>query len=222
MVRRLNSDRGQAFPIYITVVAGLLFLAFAYFAWGQASVKRSETQTAADAAALAAAQDARDNLRTELLNVLDLQKLQDLLNGKIVGEAHSCNAAVRLADANDAVTLPGWDGCHLNSYGGDSSYYVKVESKAPIGKSVVAATENRKGTATATAVIQPRCRIEEADSPTPSPSPSPSSGAGGDGNDKGRKLVCDGRPDVPFDLAHLAELLPSAADLFSVHLVNTN
>ncbi|MEU9197042.1 pilus assembly protein TadG-related protein [Streptomyces hundungensis] len=222
MSRRLNSDRGQAFPIYITVVAGLLFLAFAYFAWGQASVKRSETQTAADAAALAAAQDARDKFRNELLGAPDLRQLQDLLDGKFVGEAHSCGAAMTLADANDAVTLPGWEGCHLNSYRGDTAYYVKVESKKPVGKSIIAATEDRKGTATATAVIEPRCRVEESAPATPSP------GASGDdkGKDKdkgkGYKLVCDGRPDIPFDLAHLAELLPSAADLFSVHLVNAN
>ena len=62
MRRRSPRDDGQAFPIYITVVGGLLFLAFAYFAVGQAAVNRNGAQTAADAAALAAAQEARDQL----------------------------------------------------------------------------------------------------------------------------------------------------------------
>jgi hypothetical protein len=41
-----RADAGQAFPIYITVVAGLLFLALAYLAVGQAAATRSEAQTA--------------------------------------------------------------------------------------------------------------------------------------------------------------------------------
>src|SRR4051794_28092055 len=62
MRRRKYHDAGQAFPIYITVVGGLLFLAFAYLAVGQAAATRNGAQTAADAAALAAAQDLRDKL----------------------------------------------------------------------------------------------------------------------------------------------------------------
>ncbi|MGV9241848.1 pilus assembly protein TadG-related protein, partial [Streptomyces nigra] len=54
-----RGDTGQAFPIYITVAAGLLFLAFAYLAVGQAAANRNGAQTAADAAALAAALDTR-------------------------------------------------------------------------------------------------------------------------------------------------------------------
>ncbi|MGW2860272.1 pilus assembly protein TadG-related protein [Streptomyces sp. NPDC001205] len=218
MFRCLKGDRGQAFPIYITVVAGLLFLAFAYFAWGQASVKRNEAQTAADAAALAAAQDARGNLRTDLLGVTDPQKLKDLVDGKIGSGTHSCDAATRLADTNGA-TLSQGAGCHADVYRGDTAYFVKVESRKPVGKSVIAATEDKKATASAVAVIQPRCRVEEGD--TPSQSPGPGQDKGQD-QGKGYKFVCDGRPDIPFDLAHLADLLPSAADLFSVHLVNVN
>ena len=60
-VRRYG-DSGQAFPIYITVVGGLLCLALAYFAVGQAAVNRNGAQSAADAAALAAALNTRDEL----------------------------------------------------------------------------------------------------------------------------------------------------------------
>jgi len=42
------------------VIAGLLFLAFAFFAVAQAGTVRNGGQSAADAAALAAAQDDRD------------------------------------------------------------------------------------------------------------------------------------------------------------------
>lgn len=79
---RRYSDAGQAFPIYITVVAGLLFLAFAYVAVGQAAVNRGGAQTAADAAALAAAQDTRDQLAGKWVAVvLDPTKWQDIFDG---------------------------------------------------------------------------------------------------------------------------------------------
>lgn len=82
MPPRRYSDAGQAFPIYITVVAGLLFLAFAYLAVGQAAVNRGGAQTAADAAALAAAQDTRDQLAgVWKLDVLDPTKWQDIFRG---------------------------------------------------------------------------------------------------------------------------------------------
>lgn len=70
MIGRHRSDQGQAFPIYIAMVAGLLFLAFAFFAVGKASVTRNGAQGAADAAALAAAQQARDEIGPAFLGVL--------------------------------------------------------------------------------------------------------------------------------------------------------
>jgi hypothetical protein len=67
---RLAGDAGQAFPIYITAVAGLLFLALALFAVGQAGATRNGGQTAADAAALGAAEDFRAQLRKGLLDAI--------------------------------------------------------------------------------------------------------------------------------------------------------
>jgi hypothetical protein len=100
---RRYSDAGQAFPIYITVVAGLLFLAFAYVAVGQAAVNRGGTQTAADAAALAAAQDTRDQLAGKWVeNVLDPTKWQDIFDGIVDGTRPSCGRADQLAGQNDA------------------------------------------------------------------------------------------------------------------------
>jgi hypothetical protein len=100
---RRHSDAGQAFPIYITVVAGLLFLAFVYVAVGQAAVNRGGAQTAADAAALAAAQDTRNQLAVEWQkDVLDPTKWQGIFDGKVLGLADSCGSADQLAGQNYA------------------------------------------------------------------------------------------------------------------------
>lgn len=198
------------------MVAGLLFLAFAYFAVGQAAVKRNDAGTAADAAALAAAQDYRDRLRGKLLDGFDPVLWKDVLDGLRGGAAAaSCTAADTLAARNDASVescVPGdWPG-----------YTVSVRTNATAGKSVIAATENSKGTAKATAVIEPRCRIEVNGAPpvseppsTGSPSPDPSSSTGGE-DKKAYRLVCDKR-DFDVDPGRL-DLLPDAADLFAVHL----
>lgn len=65
------------------MVAGLLFLAFAYFAVGQAAVNRNGAQTAADAAALAAAQETRDGLADLwVADVLDPSKWLGIFEGR--------------------------------------------------------------------------------------------------------------------------------------------
>src|SRR5690606_38995430 len=99
-LRRLRryDDAGQAFPIYITVVGGLLFLAFAYFAVGQAAANRNDAQTAADAAALAAAQDKRDQLAGAWVkNLLEPDRWQAIFEGNAEGLGLSCWRADQLA-----------------------------------------------------------------------------------------------------------------------------
>ncbi|WP_371657060.1 MULTISPECIES: pilus assembly protein TadG-related protein [unclassified Streptomyces] len=223
--RRLAGDRGQAFPVYITAVAGLLFLAFAYFAVGQAAVKRNEAQTAADAAALAAAQDFRDQLRNGLLDTFDLARWQKLLDGDRGGliPHDSCPAARELASRNDATA----DICEL-SFQPEPTYQVAVQTNKTAGHSVIAATQDHKGKAKAAAVVVPRCQLQEApgsgpttEPPEPGPGPAPgeSPGPGGPGGEqKAYRLVCDKR-DFEIDPGHL-DLLPKASDLFSVHLAD--
>ncbi|MFG2149347.1 pilus assembly protein TadG-related protein [Streptomyces sp. NPDC048696] len=221
--RRPRGDRGQAFPLYITAVAGLLFLAFAYFAVGQAAVKRNEAQTAADAAALAAAQDFRDQLRKGMLATFDLVRWQQLLDGDRGGllPHDSCGAAHDLAGRNDATVDP--DGCNL-SFTPEPTYQVAVRTNKTAGSSVIAATSDHKGAAKATAVVVPRCRLQDGQpgqSPEPTPTvtatPGESPAPGGPGGDaKTYRLVCDKR-DFDVDPAHL-DLLPKASDLFSVQL----
>jgi hypothetical protein len=200
-LRRIRSygDAGQAFPIYITVVGGLLFLAFAYFAVGQAAANRNDAQTAADAAALAAAQDKRDQLAGAWVqNLLDPAEWQDIFDGEAEGLGLSCLRADQLAARNDATVLS----CAPDGLLG---YTVEVETNKPVGESIVPGTEERKSNATATAVIEPRCAFKL-----------PAEDAG---DDVLPLLTCKGR-EWDLDPKGPAELLPDPEDLFDVHLAD--
>ncbi|MGW0838483.1 pilus assembly protein TadG-related protein [Streptomyces prunicolor] len=197
---RRCSDAGQAFPIYITVVAGLLFLAFAYVAVGQAAVNRGGTQTAADAAALAAAQDTRDQLAGKWIeNVLDPTKWQEIFDGNVAGLVDGCGHADELAGQNDAHVTS----C-LPPTGLPLQYTVAVESDKPVGNSIVPGTENTFSKAHATAEIEPLCefRLPGADA----------------GDDVLPKLTCKDR-DWDLDPTDLTDL-PKPEDLFDVHLAD--
>ncbi|MFC9278854.1 pilus assembly protein TadG-related protein [Streptomyces collinus] len=190
-----HRDAGQAFPIYITVVAGLLFLALAYLAVGQAAVNRSGAQTAADAAALAAAQETRDQLVDRWRAVLlDPTKWQDIFEGK--GSGDDCWRADQLAAQNDAKAT----GCDP----GLLSYVVTVQANKPVGDSIVPGTENTKSTASARAVIKALCE--------------PPGGSTED--DASPQLKCG---DKTWDLDPDDEAgLPNPDDLFDVHLATND
>ncbi|MFF4057376.1 pilus assembly protein TadG-related protein [Streptomyces sp. NPDC001668] len=199
---RRNDDAGQAFPIYITVVAGLLFLTFAFLAVGQAAANRNGAQTAADAAALAAALDTRDKLTDKWVeNVLDPTKWQDIFDGVGV-EFDGCARAAELAAQNDATRL----GCDrvLEPYPG---YKVVVRTNKTIGDSIVPGVEGKQSIETATAVIEPLCGFKlpgedaEADAlPT---------------------LTCEGDVQWTLNPDDLTDL-PGPEDLFDVHLAQPN
>ncbi|WP_063735818.1 pilus assembly protein TadG-related protein [Streptomyces sp. RTd22] len=217
MTARRNNDVGQAFPIYITAVAALLFLALAFFAVGQAGATRNGGQTAADAAALAAAQDYRDQLGTALLEaVTDGSALEDLLNGRGIGAGDACEQAQWFAQQNGA-DLTG-DKCVPGYL--PTSFSVKVKTQKPVGKTVIPGTESKHAVATAKAVIGPRCTLQPPAEPSPTPRPTPTGDEDGDDSGDGDKpavdLMCDGRV-VTIDAAH-PELFPDVKDLFSVHL----
>ncbi|MBC7267761.1 MAG: hypothetical protein H5T76_03420 [Streptomyces sp.] len=194
---RRYGDAGQAFPIYITVVGGLLFLAFAYFAVGQAAATRNEAQTAADAAALAAAQDRRDQLAGAwLTNVLDPTKWQDIFDGNGEGLGPSCWRAEQLAAQN---------GSHMTACHPDVlRFTVSVETDEPVGDTIVPGTEGQHAKASATAVIEPNCTFEL-----------PAEDA-----DEGvlPRLNCKDRP-WDLDPENLLDL-PEPKDLFDVHLAD--
>ncbi|OAH13801.1 pilus assembly protein TadG-related protein [Streptomyces jeddahensis] len=208
-------EKGQAAPLYITAVVGLLFLAFLFFAFGKADAARNGTQSAADAAALAAAQESRDQLRNGFLqNILDGGYLQDILNGNQIGTYNGCQAAARFAELNDAELDPDKVTCaQLND--GRWGFTVNLVSKKSMGDTILPGTENKHAKATATAVVEPRCQFqpnEDADPP-----------GNGNGNGNGTKpspgkIVCDGK-DWPIDPKNL-DLLPDMADLFTVRLAD--
>ncbi|WP_107093913.1 pilus assembly protein TadG-related protein [Streptomyces sp. AS58] len=194
---RRYDDAGQAFPIYITVVAGLLFLAFAYLAVGQAAATRNEAQTAADAAALAAAIDTRDQLAGQWLeDVLDPTLWQDIFDGN-ADVLDPCWRADQLAAQNDAHV----EACEPHGLLG---YSVEVETDEPVGDTIVPGTEGTYARANAIAVIEPRCTFDLP------------------GDDAGEgslpSLTCkDKNWDLdPDDLVDL----PGPEDLFDVHLAD--
>lgn len=175
------------------MVAGLLFLALAYLAVGQAAVNRGGAQTAADAAALAAAQEARNQLADMWVDALsDPAKWSDIFEGK--GAGNSCWRAEQLAAENDA---------RLNFCDPELlRYTVEVQTNKTVGDSVVPGTENMKSTKSATAVIESLC------------------GTPGDSTTEALpQLTCKGgkhwEPD-PDDPARL----PKPEDLFDVHLAD--
>lgn len=224
------------------MVAGLLFLAFAYFAVGQAAAARNGAQSAADAAALAAAQDARDQLREALLGSLnEPADWPVLIQGEAYDAARACLAAGGFAQRNDAAVAG--DGCRQLS-DDRQGFAVQVRTTGGMGASVIPGTENEQATARATAVIEPKCALrpdEEpggggtGDAPEPAPGagdPEPEPGAdgpepGAGDKDKDRdprhlNMTCDGQewsidPEEP-DPAHPG--FPRAADLFSVKLAD--
>ncbi|MEV5430077.1 pilus assembly protein TadG-related protein [Streptomyces sp. NPDC052701] len=191
-----HGDEGQAFPIYITVVGGLLFLAFAYFAVGQAAVNRNGAQTAADAAALAAAQDTRDQLAGKWVeDLLDPTKWEGIFEGDLPGD--SCWRAHQLAAQNDA----GVQGCDRTA---PLRYEVEVRTNKSVGNSIIPGTEDEKSRAFAAAVIERRCVFELP---------------GGVADDVLPQLECRGGRVWELDPDDLT-VLPKPEDLFDVHLVD--
>jgi hypothetical protein len=196
MALRADGDAGQAFPIYITVVGGLLFLALAYLAVGQAAATRSEAQTAADAAALAAALETRDYLAGEwLTNVLEPDTWQDIFTGD-VPTPDACWRAHELAASNDASVDCTADGM--------LRYTVVAETNGTVGDTIVPGTENQKATESASAVIEARCDFKPL--------------AEDAGDDVLPVLSCKGE-DWEFDPDDLS-VLPEPEDLFDVHLAD--
>ncbi|MDX3093957.1 pilus assembly protein TadG-related protein [Streptomyces sp. ME19-03-3] len=144
--------------LYIVAVGALFFLAFAYFAVGQASVVRNSAQTAADAAALAAARETRDSVREDFLDALvagDLDKLADLLAGNGMSGADACGAAGSYAVRNEADL----EDCALTS--DPKGATVVLRSRGTVGDSVIDGTENMHARATATGVVEARCSVTD-------------------------------------------------------------
>ncbi|MCK1795738.1 pilus assembly protein TadG-related protein [Streptomyces sp. XM4193] len=137
------------------VVAALLFLAFAYFAVGQAVVNRGDAQGAADAAALAAANEAREQIADDLIDdIEDLEEWEELLQGLLFPNGPSCAKAESFASKNNAQS----ESCARTGLP-RKGFSVTVRTTGSVGSSVIPGTDSVRSTAKATAVLEPRCEL---------------------------------------------------------------
>ncbi|MEU9165825.1 pilus assembly protein TadG-related protein [Streptomyces sp. NPDC048424] len=205
--RRFDGDRGQAFPIYVVLVAGLLFAALAYFTIGKAAIVRSNAQGAADAAALAAAREARDTLvpGIDLVTLSPEDWEQVLLGNRFDTSGGACVAARDFAAMNDATTMCSRSGTRFS---------VRATTNGTVGDSVVPGTSGKHGEADATAEIVPRCHVKPGGSesgggsaPTPE-SPGPI------------KFFCAKGVVVDYDPAQPRAWRSLAAALFDIRLID--
>ncbi|TXS37767.1 pilus assembly protein TadG-related protein [Streptomyces sp. OR43] len=221
MTEHSRRDAGQAFPIYIVMVAGLLFLAFAFFAVGQASATRNGAQGAADAAALAAAQEARDGLGVQLLPVLrEPNGLNEFLATHEYFQAGRGKATQLAFDNRSDLIDFGW----RTGYWQDK-VTARIKTHYTVGESVIPGTEKTHATATATAVIKFRCSTKVQGLPDPADDEDEGDG-GNDGDDKSGTpdlpiltLDCDG-VEVPLDLGDHDLAAGLGKLLFDVQLID--
>ncbi|MFB7276624.1 hypothetical protein ACFCZV_05910 [Streptomyces hydrogenans] len=201
----------------MAVVAGVLFLAFVYFVFGKAAVLRNGAQTAADAAALGAAQDARDQLREGWLDVAgDPAQWQVFIQGSGYTADRACQKAIDFASVNDALLLR--EDCLPSELG----FTVTVQTKGTVGESIVPGAD-LPATATASAVIEPLCTFdppEQSSEPSPGADPSPSPEEPEDEEPEPISGLDCGGEEWVIDPADPE--LPGAEDLFSVRLTGDN
>ncbi|MGP3985358.1 hypothetical protein [Streptomyces sp. 3N207] len=210
------------------MIAGLLFLAFAFFAVAQAGTVRNGGQTAADAAALGAAEDDRQQFFDGFLDALDDEDgWRDWLDAVAPLTGDGCGAATRFANRNRSDLRA----CDLVTRDGDDGYSVSIETRFDTGNTIIPGTDNKTAKATATAVLRPRCEADDTgagedtgDSGDAGESDDTGdTGGNGDDPDPGAEaaeeiqLICDGE-ELTIDPEDEGDgLKPS--DLFSVVLV---
>ncbi|MFE4633960.1 pilus assembly protein TadG-related protein [Streptomyces sp. NPDC056773] len=147
-------------PFYVTMVACLLFAAFVFVVVGMAGGKRSEAQGAADAAALAAAREVRDNVFVgRNLLTLTPEEWGEILAGRRFDTQGACRKAQAFARSNEASAV-----CEDLVV---PDFTIAVTTRDVVGDSVVPGTESMRGHATATALIEPRCFLDPAVPPLP-------------------------------------------------------
>ncbi|MCU4746955.1 MULTISPECIES: pilus assembly protein TadG-related protein [unclassified Streptomyces] len=143
----IHDSTGAVFPLYIWVITTVLAVALIFFVFAQAAVVRSAGQSAADAAALAAAQEARDRL------LEGGGDWGDILAGDGFAVGSACAEAGRLAARNDASVVS----CEADR--ARVGYTVVVATGRTVGESLIPGTENQTAEARATAVIRGLCDV---------------------------------------------------------------
>ncbi|GAA4675718.1 pilus assembly protein TadG-related protein [Streptomyces chumphonensis] len=182
-------------------MAGLLFLALAYFAFGQSAASRSEAQGSADAAALAVAYDIREQFADRLLeDSASPSEVEEALLGRSVLNGDPCRRAEYFAEENNAEALS----CSI-LLSDEIQVEVGVKALESVGDTVVPGTSDRYATAAAKTAIEPLCAL------------SPGSG-GSNGEEEGRvKLVCE-EGEFSYEPGEVRSL-PGLDVLFSIRLV---
>lgn len=178
------------------MVSGLLLIAFGFFVFARAAVLRGSGQSAADAAALAAAQEARDHLFDDFLEALedheDEEELNDTLAAEDFAVGSACGeAAPRLAGQNNADVVS----CTADEE--RRGYTVAIVTRDTVGDSVIPGTEDQQASLAATAVIHGLCEAESASATRV-------------------ELSCEDQ-DWSFDPGD-EDNIPEARDLFRVYL----
>ncbi|WP_245769409.1 pilus assembly protein TadG-related protein [Streptomyces indicus] len=151
----MRDDKGSTIPLYVWLVGMLLFAAFVFFVFAKGAVARNGAQSAADAAALAAAQEVRDELRLEFIAGLPTGAWVLPLEGKIPSPSNGLPAAQHLAAENDSTVQY----VHPTFVKGDLAYKARIQTNYTVGDSLVPGTEAKRAHADATAVIEPRCHM---------------------------------------------------------------
>ncbi|WP_405489449.1 pilus assembly protein TadG-related protein [Streptomyces sp. NBC_00096] len=197
-----SRDRGQVFPFYIAMVACLLFAALAFVTVGMAGATRSDAQGAADAAALAAAREVRDNVFVDMdFLTLTPDLWEEILRGDRFDAKGACAEARGFALSNEATATCDFD---------IPEFTVTVTTDRTVGESVIPGTESMRGHATATALIEPRCFLK----PVPAPEP------GGGTVPEPVGIECKGGTVVTVDPSNPGSLSQLARKLFSVRLTD--
>lgn len=174
------------------MVSGLLLIALIFFVFAQAAYTRSGGQSAADAAALAAAMEARDQLYERFLDSLEGEgDLAEILDAADFDVASACDAAAELADGNAADLTA----CVPDR--GRIGYDVSIETRDTVGDSAIPGTENATARASATALIRSLCQVDTEE-------------------EDRVELVCE-EEDLSFDPGNTDDL-PFARELFRIHL----
>lgn len=188
------------------MISGMLFVALAFFVVGMAGETRSEAQGAADAAALAAAREARDDVFAGL-SLVDLKAAdwEKILDGKRFDVKSACGAAERFAEQNQATAE-----CEASL----PRFTVSVTTDRTVGNSVVPGTEAIHGKAVATAIIKPHCSLGPEPAPSETPGPPDSQVPKPDPVN----ITCDGHGPIKLDPLNPGQLSKLARTLFSVRL----
>ncbi|WP_431039269.1 pilus assembly protein TadG-related protein [Streptomyces sp. P6-2-1] len=157
---RATRDAGQTLPLFVWVAGILLFVSFAFFAFAQAASVRNGAQTAADAAALAAAQAGREEMVQGLLaaepGMEGWGRWLDADN--LVGRG-AADAAGELAARNHSRVTS----FARTTVDGSPAFKVTVETNYATGTSVIPGAASRKAKASATAVLRSQCALDGED-----------------------------------------------------------